>query len=240
MDDDDFDPDVEDEFDDGVDPDDSPDPDLEPDDAIDPDDEPDEPDEDDEPPAKPARKPFSQRVAEVAEREVAKRLEAYQAEQRALAQRQQSQAPRETPEQLRERIANMDQVQFAEYMLQQQNAANANLQFQMQEAADRSAYAALKTTNPIAAKLEKDVEDRLAQMRAAGTTAPRETVLRWVIGDRALANAGRATGKAKKSAAANREAQQARPSNSRGDAAPSSQRGETKSARDKRLENIQL
>jgi hypothetical protein len=198
--------------------------------------------EDDEPPAPAPRTRGENRVA--AATRAAKEAKAEAAEtKRQLAELQQRiNAPRqETPEQFRERIASMDQVQFAEFILQQQAATNQQLQFQAQESADKTAYEALAARSPVAAKFRDDVEARLAQMRAGGTTAPRETILRWVIGDRALANAGRATGKAKRAADTNRERNTARPPAGRGDTAASNARGaNSASARDKRLENFNI
>lgn len=201
----------------------------------------DEEDQEDEPPARqPSR--GENRVAAATRAAKEAKAEAASIKQQFEALQRQISAPRqETQEQFRERIANMDQVQFAEYMLQQQAATNQQLQFQAQESADRTAYDALAARNPVAAKFKDDVEARLAQMRATGTTAPRETILRWVIGDRAMANAGRATGKAKRAADANRERNTARPPAGRGDSTAQDQRRSgTSSARDKRLENMNI
>ncbi len=78
-------------------------------------------------------------------------------------------------------------------------------------------------------------------MRASGTTAPRETVLRWVIGDRALANAGKATARTRKTADRNVERNSARaPSGGRGDAPSEGRNKNGSTGRDKRLENLNI
>lgn len=218
------------ELDDEAPEDDEPEEEDEPDEPDEPDDELDEPDE---PPQRAQRKPFAQRVEEVATRK------AMEIVQRELAARQPAPQPvqQETREQLRERLANMDGVQLAEYLLHQQQQSNAQLQFQMQETADQGAYASLAQREPIAAKLKDEVEARLADMRRQGTTAPRETILKYLIGERALNNKGRATGKAQRTAAANRDRQTTRPTSGRGDTARETLRGDSPAARAKRLEN---
>lgn len=203
--------------------------------------------EDDADPEPPARQPSrgENRIATLArEKKAAEDKAALYERQLAELSARQNQPPQPTQEQINAHLATLEPWERTEFLRQQDSqrfeATLRNMQFQQQESADKTAYEALKLRSPIAAKLESDVEQRLAQMRASGTTAPRETVLRWVIGDRALANAGRATGKAKKAAATNREYQTARPSNSRGDAAQTDRRANTTSARNKRLENMNI
>jgi hypothetical protein len=111
----------------------------------------------------------------------------------------------------------------------------------MQDSADKTAFEGLAARNPVAAKLRDQVEERLAEMRRGGTTAPRETVLRWVIGDRALANAGRAKGKATKRADANRTNQTTRPGSGRGDTAGEGRtNNDSAAARRKRLDGMNI
>lgn len=168
-------------------------------------------------------------------REAVARLEA--------AGRQPAQAV-ETPAQLQARLAEMEPwdraVEIAQMTARNTQAQLDQMRWQSQEANDRVAYDALAARVPAAAKYRQDVEDRLAEMRAQGTTAPRETVLRWVIGDKALANATKATSKAQRSADANRQRNTTRPSNGRGDTPPSNDRGNSASALEKRLANVQL
>jgi hypothetical protein len=146
----------------------------------------------------------------------------------------------------RERLANMDPEQRLEYRIAKQDEAHrreiAQLTFTMQDSADRTAFDGYCARTPVAQKLRDEVEDRLAEMRRGGTTAPRETVLRWVIGDRALANANRAKGRATKRADVNRTSQTTRPGSGRGDTAAEGRRAsaDSREARARRLEGVKL
>jgi len=153
--------------------------------------------------------------------------------------------PVESQAQRQERLMLMDPDQRVDYLLrerqQQEDARFARLEFQMADSADRTAFEGLCARNPVAAKLKTNVEDYLAEMRRNGTTAPRETVLRYVIGDRALANAPRATTRARNTADANRQRQAARPGAARSDAGGSSRTATNEAeARRKRLEDMQI
>lgn len=157
----------------------------------------------------------------------------------------QNQQPVETQAQFNERLNAMEPWDRTEYLrqLDAQRTSNtlAQMQFQQADTLDKASYESLAVRYPVAAKLRDDVEARLAEIRRGGTTAPRETVLRWVIGDRAIANAGRATGKAQRAATANIERQTARAPNARADAQASGGRGSnTTAARDKRLAGYSL
>ena len=152
--------------------------------------------------------------------------------------------PRETAAQREQRLANLEPWERTEALRQEDSAqmrqTMARIEWESKETADKAAYEALCARAPVAAKLKDEVETRLADMRKAGTTAPRETVLRWVIGDRALANGNKAAGKARTTAAANRDRQTTRPASGRGDAAPEGRRGNNDQARAKRLDTYQL
>lgn len=159
-------------------------------------------------------------------RETKAELERLKAErQQADFQRQQ----RETAAQEAERLAMMDPEEKVSYLLQKQeqqsNARYAALEFRLQDSADKTEFRALAARSAVAAKLEPEVEKYLAEMRRNGTNAPRETILRYVIGDRALANSGRAKGKATAAAAGRRAQQSARPTGGRSDVSTGSARG---------------
>ena len=202
-------------------------------------------DDQDEPPQRQSRGENRVAAATRIAKEAKERAEA--AERRAEAAERRAnevtQRPRETQDQINARLAAMEPWERTEYLRQQDaeatRAALQQMRFESQDASDRASYEALCARKPVAAKLRDEVETRLADMRKAGTTAPRETVLRWVIGDRALANEGRATGKARTAAAANRDRQSARPANGRGDTA-GDRRTTGTTARDKRLESYNL
>lgn len=202
-------------------------------------------DEGDDDPVAPVRQPSrgENRIAALArETKAAKDRADLLERQLTDIQNRQSQPAQPTQAQIDAHLATLEPWERTEFLRQQDanrvNQTLAQMQFQQQEQMDRIAYESLKTRAPIAAKLERDVETRLAEMRRNGTTAPRETVLRWVIGDRALANAGRAAGKAQRTATANRERQAGRPGGARGDAVGSDdRRANSAAAREKRLAN---
>ena len=162
-----------------------------------------------------------------------------------LAQARQASAPQETPSQRAERLSMMDPDQRVDYLLREQQNQNdqryARLEFNMADSADRTAFEGLCARNPTAAKLKTEVEDRLAELRRNGTTAPRETVLKYVIGDRALANGSRAKTRAQSTADANRARQTARPTGGRSDAGtPSGRNTDERTARRARLEDMEI
>ncbi len=218
-------------------------------DDVDPDadlDEVDDDNQDDEPPARQQSRGES-RVAAATRTAAEAKREAAELRERLAAMEARSAAPaasQETAAQREQRLAQLEPWERTEVLRQEDSrrmeSQIAQMRWESQEAADRTAYDALCARKPVAAKLKDEVEARLADMRKAGTTAPRETVLRWVIGDRALANEGKATGRAQKAASANRDRQTTRPTNGRADAAPSDRRGGDSSKRDKRIENYQL
>jgi hypothetical protein len=212
-------------------------------------DDPDAPDGDqpqdrqDPPQRQPSR--AQQRIETLAREAREARAEAQRAREEIEAFRRAQAQPQETPAQRAERLAMMDPDQRTDYLLaerdRRENERYARLEFQMQDSADRTAFEGLCARKPVAAKLKDQVEERLAEMRRNGTTAPRETVLKWVIGDRALANEPGARTRAKNYADANRQRQQARPTGSRDDAgAPSGRASNEKEARRKRLEDMEL
>jgi hypothetical protein len=210
-------------------------------------DEGDEDGEDEPPQRQPSRS--ENRVAKATRdakeaKERSDRLEREMADLRASIRPQTSQ-PQETPEQRRDRLALMEPVERMEYLLnesrQETQRTLQRMEFENADRADQLAYEGLCQKAPVAAKLKDEVEKRLADMRKAGTTAPRETVLRWVIGDRALKNAGKATSRARNTADRNRDRQTARPpAGGRGDAPSEGRNKNGSSSRDKRLENMNI
>ncbi len=156
---------------------------------------------------------------------------------------------RQTDEQRRaeqERVSLMTDREFVEYTRQQdrqefQRELGA-LRFQQADTSDRERFERLCEKTPAIAAVADEVERILASERAAGRGgASREIIAKYVIGDRALKNAGRAKGKQTKRAAENKERQTSRPASSRSDVSASgSRRGTESEARRKRLEDVQL
>ena len=160
----------------------------------------------------------------------------------ADAERRQTQ---ETPAQRNERLAMMEPEERLRYEFNEGNQALRNelaqIRFESQERSDRAEFEALCARTPAAARVRDQVEDRLAEMRRSGTTAPRATVLRYILGDRLLAGAGKAAGKARRTADTNLQRQTGRPGAARGDVANSGRAtGSEAEQRRKRLEDMQI
>lgn len=203
-------------------------------------------DEGDDPPARqPSRGENRVAKATRAAKEATERADRLERRLEEIASQVRPAQTQETPQQREARLAAMDPYERLQVELQETRQETRlfqqRLEFETRDNSDKVAYDALCQRAPVAAKFKDEVEQRLADMRKAGTTAPRETVLRWVIGDRALKNAGKATSRARKSADQNRERHQARaPAGGRGDAPQEGRNKNGASARDKRLENMNL
>ena len=184
-------------------------------------------DEEPEPAPRPARKPFKQRVEEVAARLVEDRLR----EERSRP----APASQETQAQRNARLAEMEPWERTEYVV---NERLSRLEYEGQDRLDKIDFQGLLRDRPSAAKLAPEVERRLAAMRGNGFNASREVILKQILGERAWDNAGRATGRAARTAAANRERQTTRPGAARSDAVSTdTRRGDSAQARARRLEN---
>ena len=184
-----------------------------------------------------------------AERRIQQALrEAKEAKERTAALEQQlaqrTAQPVESPSARAERLAMMDPDERHNYELnelkQSVTGELAQIRFQTAESADRTAYEALCARSPVASRFRDQVEDYLTNARKTGWNAPRETVLKYLIGERALANAGRANGKAARKAGENIQRQAARPGNARGDQSPGRSTLSEQAARAKRLEDQQI
>lgn len=146
----------------------------------------------------------------------------------------------------RERLALADMDPYDRLVFQTNKAAQATearfaaLTHQLADSADRTDFAAKAARNSAYAAVAEEVETSLAGMRAAGTTAPRETVAAYLIGKRAIDRAAGAKTKAVKAGAARVTAQTTRPGSGRSDVRAETPRNDTVSARNKRLENLQI
>jgi hypothetical protein len=186
------------------------------------------------------------RIARLAnETKEAKRIAAEAKQELENIRRTQNQRPQETAEQRADRLAQMDPDQRTQYLLAEQaqyfSGQINEIRFTAQDSADRTAFEGLCSRNPVAARYKDAVETELQRLRATGSTAPRETILKYVIGDKALAGAPKARARAERAAAANRTRQSAKPSSSRSDVGSSSGRGGSEAQqRVKRLENINI
>lgn len=119
-----------------------------------------------------------------------------EATRRELDQLRQERQGAQTAEQARleaERVALMAPEEKYEHLLnkqkQEQNARFGALEFRMHDAADRSAFASQCARVPAYASIENDVEAALTQARREGNNPLRETVAKYLIGERAVAKA---------------------------------------------------
>lgn len=103
----------------------------------------------------------------------------------------------------RARLELMPPEEKTEYLLNKQrqefDGRFGQLQFQMQDNADRIAFENLCARDPSLAGLRDQTEQKLAEMRRNGATAPRETIATFLLGQRARERAAKG-GKAKQAA----------------------------------------
>src|SRR5262249_47273703 len=99
-------------------------------------------------------------------------------------------------------------------------------------------YDAKASVHPVYARHKDEVERQYNQFMAQGRFIPRETILKQMLGDRALASAGKLTSQARKQGQKKIEAQTTRPSSSKGDAA--STRGKAGDTPEKRLAGVEI
>jgi hypothetical protein len=143
------------------------------------------------------------------------------------------------------RLAAMDPYERQQFLseerLQAQDQRLARIEFNSMDAADRTDFAAKCARNPALATVAEQVEVELKRIRANGNNTDRETIAAYVLGKRALERGASAATRQGKKGAARIESQRARPSGGRSDTrAEPSARGDTRAARNARLENVEL
>lgn len=150
--------------------------------------------------------------------------------------------PRESTEQRAARFALMTpQEQIAETLRESEARWEQRMQgFAMQsaETADRTAFQAKCSVDPLYAKWAPKVEGKLAELRTKGTNLEREVLLKYLIGEAALERRSSKEGKREVRQAATRvAAARTRPANSGSDA--QAQRRQQTSL-ERRLENVNI
>lgn len=111
------------------------------------------------------------------------------------------------------------------------------LQFQLADQTDKASFDAKAISNPVYARHADEVEDRLAALRRQGQNVTREIMLRFLLGEKAMQQQGRAAGKQRQAALKQRQRQTARPAGGgRSDTRPERQKT-GKTARE-RLEGV--
>jgi len=142
----------------------------------------------------------------------------------------------------RQALENMDPYDRLEYANRKAVAATdaklAGLEFRMADSADRTDFTAKAARSAALASVSEEVEAALTTMRAAGTTAPRETVAAYLLGQRAIARGAAAKTRASKAGAARIDRASGKPTGARSDVRAEAPRNDTREARAKRLENM--
>lgn len=114
----------------------------------------------------------------------------------------------------------------------------AVMQFQTQDANDKSAFQAKATVDPLYKKWDSRVEAELAELRRQNMTAPRERIMYYLIGKNAVEGRGAVKFGQRREAQRRVERQTTRPTNSGSDvSAPRRERG---NSLERRLENQPL
>lgn len=162
-------------------------------------------------------------------REARERAERIEREFNEFRNRQQQQTTRESPEQEAQRLALMTPEERMEYRFDQAQRQNQQtmqaMAFQMQDTSDKSAFATLCMSDPVAAKYKDKVESELTRLRSQGQNVNREALLDYLIGRDVRAKRGPAADRQRKDGERRIARQTGVPSNSKGDSAPA-KRGE--------------
>ena len=154
------------------------------------------------------------------------RADAAERERQQLLQQIQSQSTQ--AEQLRQQqfLESLDPSERQAYMLQQQmeqmRREVQQQQFAQADMTDKIGFQQRALQNPMIAKYVDRVEETLATMRAKGQTAPRESILKFLIGEEVLNKAPAVVAKATRAASK----PVSKPLRSRGNAAASGGRDE--------------
>lgn len=168
-------------------------------------------------------------AAERARRELLERL---------TQQRTQAPDPREEEA----RLAEMHPEDRAAYQLAQSHRSLEQkielMKFENADRADKTAFEAKATVDPVYAKYARQVEERVMQLYRTGQVLPREVVLTYLVGESVMANKGKSKEQAS-AAKKNVDTQRAVPVAAKGDQA-GTQKPDDRQARIKRLENIPL
>lgn len=204
-----------------------------------------DPDEVPEPAARTSR--GANRVAEVTRIAAEAKAEARAAKEEVerLKAAANPQRQQEAAEDRQRRLAAMSSDQRTDFLLREQEqrfeARLVQAEFKQTDAVDAAEFRTLCASSTQAAKLAADVEKELVAMRANGQTAPRATILKYLIGDRLLSRAPKAREKQVRAAAAGNARNVARPAGGRSDVSGGDRRATSEAdARRKRLEGLKF
>lgn len=154
----------------------------------------------------------------------------------------QQRANRESEAERQARLDNMDPFERQEFLSREREQRLeqrvAQAEFRADDRADRAAFERLCDRSPNVAKLATQVEDYLAQMRRGGANAPRETVVKYLLGERALAGAGKQNARNQRTAEGNRQRQTVTPRTTGGRSDTAGERRGSKSEQQARYDRI--
>lgn len=201
-------------------------------------------DEDDEPPIKQTRgkTQHAQLRARAQKAEDDKRALELQLAQARSGQGRQNQM--DTPEVRKARLATMTGDEKTEFLLNEMRAEQAQERdfnrFTQADAIDKAKYDERARTNARYKRYAPDVEHRLQVLRAQGQNVPRETILKFIIGEKIVegGDSPRVT-QQRKNAAERVKNQKTNPPRARGEGGASHQ-GTESAARERRLARMQI
>jgi ATP-dependent Lon protease len=148
--------------------------------------------------------------AEAAERERQQLMQQLEAQRQAQQQIQQQQYLETLDPSERQAFLLQQQIEQMRREMQQQQFAQGDM-------TDKLAFQQRALENPMVAKYVNRVEETLANMRSKGQTAPRESILKFLIGEEVLNKAPAAVAKAARTSVKS----VSKPLRARGNAAPS-------------------
>ena len=141
-----------------------------------------------------------------------------------------------------EEMALWSTEQIIDYKLQKATGQFGQTLQQMQwntmESNDKAAFERLQLSDPRAKKYAAEVETRLASIRKQGQNVDRESLLKFIIGEKVFQGSGKATAKAKKDGEAQIRRQTTKPPAGSSDVRGGRTQDSEAEARRKRLENI--
>lgn len=170
-------------------------------------------------PAKEAREPESRRDRRIQrlEEERKRAVEDAERARRELAEAQRR-LPVEDPRIEQERLALMspeDRMQYnLDKALRDNQRQTQQVLFQMQQQNDKAAFDLKVKDDPVYRRFAPDVEREYQKVISQGRYAPREDILKYLVGQRALEKRGQPNPKA----ALSRKRNEAKPVNAKGDA----------------------
>ena len=180
------------------------------------------------------------RIQRLANEAKAAREEAAEARREAAAlRRSQEQASQHlTEQQERERLALMTPEERMGYVLDKSQRDTQRqlreMEFRTQNLTDKAAFDAKASIHPTYAKYQEPVEAKFQELLSKGTPTDRETILKFMLGERALQAAGpNGRSKAAKTGQSRVAAQTVKPGSAKGDTA--SQRAKAGDTPEKRL-----